>query len=92
MGLLISLLFGLVAGATANAVLPIQGRRSLLIPIFLGVLGAAFGVFVGTRLGLGTMYGFDIRNIGVAAGISLIVLTIYRLITDGLAPAWPPLK
>jgi uncharacterized membrane protein YeaQ/YmgE (transglycosylase-associated protein family) len=91
MGLLVSLLFGLLAGATANSVRPTGGRRGLLIPILVGVFGAAFGVFVGTRLGFGTMYGFDIRNIGVAIGVSFTVLLFYRLITD-VEPSWRQLR
>ena len=80
MGILSWIVFGILAGAIAKWVMPGDDPGGIVVTMLLGIAGAVVGGFVGTRLGFGTVTGFDLRSLLVAVGGTLILLGGYRVI------------
>lgn len=80
MGALAWIVFGLIAGIIAKMIMPGRDPGGMIVTCLLGIAGAFVGGFVGTRLGFGTITGFDARSLGVAIVGALILLAVYRLI------------
>lgn len=78
MGIISWIIFGLLAGLIAKAIMPGKNPQGCIITIILGVLGAMVGGYIGTRIGWGTVKGFDLRSFGLAVGGALLLLFIYR--------------
>ena len=81
MGILLFMLFGLVVGFIARAIMP--GRQSMgaLMTMVLGMVGSLLGGFIGRALGMynaNESAGFIMALIG-----SVLVLAIYRLSIGG---------
>jgi uncharacterized membrane protein YeaQ/YmgE (transglycosylase-associated protein family) len=85
MGILLWLVFGLIAGAVAKYLMPANAPGGIVATIILGVIGAVVGGFLGTMLGFGDISGFDLRSMALAVGGGLVVLLIYGLVTKGRA-------
>src|SRR5436305_10483609 len=51
MGILLWLLFGLLAGAIAKFLMPGKAPGGILLTIVLGIIGAVVGGFIGTLIG-----------------------------------------
>ncbi|OAI39104.1 hypothetical protein AYO38_08200 [bacterium SCGC AG-212-C10] len=86
MGIVAWLVFGLLAGALAQVLLPGDdpGSRSaggFVITIVVGIVGAIAGGFVGSALGFGGVTGFDFRSFLVAVLGALLLLGIWRAIS-----------
>lgn len=77
MGFLSWIVFGLIAGALAKAIMPGNQGMGWIMTIILGIVGAFVGGWVGTILGFGTVDGFNIGSFGIAILGALIVLFIY---------------
>jgi len=80
MGILMWIMFGLIAGAVAKLVMPGRDPGGIFVTILLGIVGAVVGGFLGTTFGFGTVTGFDVRSLLIAIGGALILLFGYRLI------------
>jgi uncharacterized membrane protein YeaQ/YmgE (transglycosylase-associated protein family) len=80
MGILSWVLFGLIAGMLAKAIMPGPDYGGIIVTILLGIVGAVVGGFLGTSLGFGTAEGFDLRSLAVAVVGGLVVLAVYRLV------------
>ncbi len=78
MGILSWIIFGLLAGFIAKVIMPGKSPQGCIITIVLGVLGAMVGGFIGTRIGWGTVRGFDLRSFGLAVGGALLLLFVYQ--------------
>ncbi len=72
--------FGLIAGALAKFLMPGKDGGGCLVTVGLGIAGAVVGGLVGTRLGFGSVSGFNIRSFGLAVAGALVVLLAYRTI------------
>lgn len=70
--------FGLIAGALAKWIMPGKDPGGIIITIILGIAGALVGGFIGTKLGLGDISGFNIRSFLLAVGGAIILLAGYR--------------
>lgn len=81
MGFLSWIILGLIVGALAKWIMPGRDPGGLFITIILGIAGATVGGFVGTKLGLGSVTGFNLLSIGLATGGALLLLLIYRVAT-----------
>jgi uncharacterized membrane protein YeaQ/YmgE (transglycosylase-associated protein family) len=81
MGILLWLVFGLIAGAIARYLMPGKVPGGIIVTIALGIVGALVGGFIGTLLGFGDITGFDVRSILLAIGGGVLVLFIYGLLT-----------
>ena len=82
MGILLWIVFGLVTGVLAKAIMPGRDPGGIIVTVLLGIVGAVVGGFLGTALGFGTVTGFDIRSLAVAVCGALVLLLGYRLLTN----------
>jgi uncharacterized membrane protein YeaQ/YmgE (transglycosylase-associated protein family) len=80
-------LFGLIAGAIAQFLMP--GRDpgqapnplGFVITIVLGIIGAALGGFLSSRLfGWDVTAGFNVQSMVVAVCGALVLLVLYRVL------------
>jgi len=78
MGILLWIMFGLVAGVVARYVMPGPDPLGIVATILLGVAGAVVAGAVGAMVGVGTITGFDVRSLCLAIIGSLAVLFAYR--------------
>ena len=77
LGLLSTMVFGLVVGALAKLVMPGRDPGGILVTMLLGMAGALLGGFIGRMLGLyggGESAGFIMATLG-----AIVILSIYRL-------------
>jgi uncharacterized membrane protein YeaQ/YmgE (transglycosylase-associated protein family) len=84
-GILLWVVFGLIAGAIAKFLMPGKVPGGIIVTIALGIVGAVVGGFIGAQLGLGDISGFDLRSMVLAVGGGILVLFIYGLVTKGRA-------
>jgi len=78
MGILSWILLGLVVGVLAKWILPGDDPGGFVITILIGIAGAVVGGFIASRLGLGTVTGFNLGSLAIAVGGSLLLLILYR--------------
>lgn len=78
MGIISWILFGLIAGALAKAIMPGKDPGGLIVTMLLGIGGAILGGFIGSFLGFGGVSGFEIRSFVIAIAGALILLALYR--------------
>ena len=79
MGLLSWFCSGLIVGIIAKFLMPGKDPGGFVITIILGIAGAFVGGFCGSRIGLGTVSGFDPRSLLMAIGGAIFLLVIYRI-------------
>jgi len=80
MGILSWILMGLIVGVLAKFIMPGKDPKGCIVTVLLGIGGAFVGGFIGSRLGLGTFQGFDIRSLLLAVGGAMVLLILYRII------------
>lgn len=80
MGILSWILLGLVVGLLAKFIIPGVGPGGFFVTIILGIVGAFIGGFISTRLGFGTVTGFNLPSLAIATGGAVILLLGYRMI------------
>ena len=85
MGIIAWIIFGLIAGAIAQLILPGDdpGGNTFLgwiITMVIGIVGAIVGGFIGAALGFGGVSGFNFGSFIIAVIGALIVLGIWRYI------------
>jgi uncharacterized membrane protein YeaQ/YmgE (transglycosylase-associated protein family) len=78
MGILSWILLGLVVGVLAKWVMPGNDPGGFVITVLIGIAGAVVGGFIASRLGLGTVTGFNFGSLVIAVGGSLLLLVLYR--------------
>ncbi len=78
MGIIAWLVLGLVVGVIAKFIMPGKDPGGFLITIILGIAGAVVGGFIGSRIGFGTVSGFDLRSLSLAVGGAILLLIVYR--------------
>ncbi|MGI8655198.1 MAG: GlsB/YeaQ/YmgE family stress response membrane protein [Pyrinomonadaceae bacterium] len=84
MNIIVWIIFGLIAGAIAKAIMPGRDPGGYIITILLGIAGSIVGGFVGRALfntngGAGNDV-FNIPHLIFAIVGALILLGVYRLI------------
>ena len=78
MGILSWILLGLVVGVLAKWILPGDDPGGFVITVLIGIAGAVVGGFIASRLGLGSVTGFNLGSLAIAIGGSLLLLVLYR--------------
>ena len=71
---------GLIVGALAKFLMPGKDPAGIFVTILIGIAGAFIGGFVGAKMGLGTVSGFNLGSIALATGGALLLLIVYRLV------------
>jgi uncharacterized membrane protein YeaQ/YmgE (transglycosylase-associated protein family) len=79
MGIIVWILLGLVVGVIAKFLMPGKDPGGIIITILLGIGGAFVGGFASTRLGFGSVTGFDLRSLIIAVLGAIALLAVYRL-------------
>ena len=80
------IVFGLIAGLIAKAIMPGRDPGGALVTILLGIVGAVIGGWIATALRIGgrggnvSAPGFLVSLVFAVLG-SLLVLAVYRLAT-----------
>ena len=85
MGILLWVLFGLIAGAIAKFLMPGKAPGGIIVTILLGIVGAVVGGFIGSLFGFGDITGFNLWSMLLAVGGGVLVLFIYGLVTRARA-------
>ncbi len=81
MGILLWILFGLIAGAIAKVLMPGDDPGGFIVTILIGIVGALLGGWLGSLiLGVGVS-GFNLPSFLIAIGGSILLLIIYRAVT-----------
>ncbi|MEO0292605.1 MAG: GlsB/YeaQ/YmgE family stress response membrane protein [candidate division WOR-3 bacterium] len=80
MGIFSWIIMGLIVGALAKLVMPGKDPGGIIVTILLGIAGAFVGGFIGSRLGIGTVTGFNLTSFLLALGGAILLLIIYRAI------------
>lgn len=88
MSVLAWILFGLIAGAIAQLLVPGEdpgggGIIGIVITILLGIAGAFVGGWIGVQLGWGSITSFDIRSLGLAILGAVLLLVVVRALRGG---------
>jgi uncharacterized membrane protein YeaQ/YmgE (transglycosylase-associated protein family) len=79
-------LFGLIAGAVAQFIMPgkdpgqSRDPRGIALTILLGVAGALAGGFLSSRLFNWDVTGFNLQSFAIAVAGALLLLFLYRLL------------
>jgi uncharacterized membrane protein YeaQ/YmgE (transglycosylase-associated protein family) len=78
MGIISWVIWGLVVGVIARALLPGRQSIGLLWTIVLGVIGSVAGGFLATEvLGIADNDEFDIGSFLIAVGMSMLLLYLF---------------
>ena len=80
MGILVWIILGLVVGVIAKLLMPGKDPGGFIITIILGIAGAFVGGFIASKLGFGSVTGFDLRSLIIAVGGAVLLLIIYRVV------------
>jgi uncharacterized membrane protein YeaQ/YmgE (transglycosylase-associated protein family) len=84
MGWIAWIIFGLVAGAIAKALMPGKDPGGLIVTMLLGIVGAVVGGWIGRALwGSDGVHSFDIRSLAMAVFGAIVILAIYRIVAGG---------
>ena len=78
MGIVSWLILGLIVGVVAKFLMPGKDPGGFVLTIILGITGAFVGGFIGSRIGFGSVSGFDLRSLSIAVGGAILLLIVYR--------------
>jgi uncharacterized membrane protein YeaQ/YmgE (transglycosylase-associated protein family) len=71
---------GLIVGALAKFLMPGDDPGGIFVTAVIGIAGAFIGGFIGARMGLRTVSGFNLGSLLLATGGALLLLIVYRLV------------
>ncbi len=80
MGIITWIVLGLIVGALAKFLMPGKDPGGFIVTTIIGIVGAILGGFISTKLGFGTVTGFNIGSIAIAVGGAMILLILYRVV------------
>ena len=69
---------GLVVGVLAKVIMPGKDPGGIVMTTILGIVGAMIGGWIGSRLGLGRVTGFNWYSLVVATSGALLLLFANR--------------
>jgi uncharacterized membrane protein YeaQ/YmgE (transglycosylase-associated protein family) len=79
MGLISTILVGLVAGLLASWIM--KADTGVFVDIILGIIGGVLGGWISSLItGVDLVSGFNLTSILVALGGAILVIAIYRFI------------
>ena len=80
MGFLAWLGVGAVAGLLAKLSMPGNDPGGFFVAVLIGIAGAVVGGFIGGKLGIGEVSGFNIGTIATATAGAVLLLIVYRFV------------
>ena len=90
--ILIWCLFGLIAGAIAQFIMPDKAvgstgsLKGIAVTIVLGILGAVVGGYLGSLLFNVDVTEFNLQSFAIAVVGALLLLVLYRMMMTGRKP------
>lgn len=81
MNVVLWLAFGALAGWLASVVMGTDARMGAGSNILYGVLGSAVGGFLASLLGLGSVTGFNLPSLLIAAAGACLCLLVVNMLT-----------
>jgi len=85
MGIVLWIVFGLIAGVIAKFLMPGKQPGGIVLTILLGIVGAVVGGFIATQLGLGDVNSFNLQSMAIAVGGALLVLVVWGFASKQMA-------
>ena len=85
MGIVLWIVFGLIAGALAKFLMPGKQGGGIVLTTLLGIVGAVVGGFIATQLGFGDVNSFDLGSMAIAVGGALLVLLVWGFASKQMA-------
>jgi len=84
MGILVWILFGLLAGVLAKLIMPGRDGGGFILTCLLGIIGAVVGGWLATMFGFGgDVTGFNLHSFLVAVVGAIVVLAVFRMLRRG---------
>ncbi|MGL5284844.1 Uncharacterized membrane protein YeaQ/YmgE, transglycosylase-associated protein family [Aeromonas sp. RU39B] len=83
MGILAWIFFGLIAGILAKWIMPGRDGGGFIMTVVLGIAGSVVGGFISTKLGIGSVSGFNLPSMGISIVGALVLLFVYRQFAGG---------
>ena len=80
MGIVLWIVFGLIAGAIAKFIMPGDDPGGLIVTAVIGVVGAVIGGGIASALGFGEVTGFNIPSMIIAVFGAGVLLVGYRML------------
>lgn len=80
MGALSWIILGLIAGALAKAFRPGKDPQGCFVTMFIGIMGAVIGGWIGTAFGWGRVNGINLYSLIIATIGAVIFLAIWSAI------------
>lgn len=80
MGIILWIIFGLIAGAIAKFIMPGDDPGGFIVTILIGIAGAVVGGFVATAIGVGSVSGFNFGSFVIAVLGAIALLAVYRAV------------
>ena len=80
MGILSWIIMGLIVGVLAKWIMPGKDPGGIIVTIWIGIVGAFLGGFIGSLLGVGDVSGFNLISFILAIGGAILLLVFYRII------------
>jgi uncharacterized membrane protein YeaQ/YmgE (transglycosylase-associated protein family) len=78
-------LFGLIAGAVAQFIMPGRSTTGFLMTILLGIAGALIGGYLSSILFGWEITDFNFQSFVVAVAGALLLLMLYRLVAPAVS-------
>lgn len=80
MGIILWIIFGLIAGAIAKFIMPGDDPGGIIVTILIGIAGALVGGFISTAIGIGSVSGFNFWSFVIAVLGAIALLAVYRAV------------
>ena len=82
MGIIGTIVAGLIIGVLAKWVMPGKDPGGIIITIIIGIVGSFIGGFIASFLGLGEFGKFSLAGIGMGVVGAVVLLIGYRMIKN----------
>lgn len=82
MGIIGTIIAGLIIGLLAKWVMPGKDPGGLIITIVIGIVGSLIGGFIASLLGLGEFGKFSIAGIALGVAGAVVLLIGYRMVKN----------
>ena len=80
MGIIVSIIMGLIAGFIAKAILPGKEQIGLILTVVLGMVGGFVGSIIAMATGLGSLNAWGVGNLLFAVLGAVVVLAGWRIL------------
>ncbi|MEK7461971.1 MAG: GlsB/YeaQ/YmgE family stress response membrane protein [Patescibacteria group bacterium] len=80
MGIIVWIIFGGLAGWIGSMIMNTDSQQGIVLNVVVGIIGAIFGGFIMSLLGMGGVSGFNLYSFGVAVLGAIVLLSLVQFI------------